>query len=361
MSAAARFCFLTERQVGIGSAAAALEPYLRSRPNVHWADITYFEPDGVLERFDRWHRLGVVRGLLQSGAALRSGPFDALFFLTHNPAVLRQDALARTPTLLWTDVTPSLLDAQAQHYDHVVTGSRVLQRFKHEMVRRTFQRAALCVGWSAWAQRSFVADYGVPEANTRVVPPGIDLGRWRLAPERAPNPLPRLLFVGGHFARKGGRLLLDVFRERLRGRCELDLVTRDDVAEEPGVRVHRGLNAGTPELLALYAGADVFVLPTRGDCFSIASIEAMATGLPVVVSAVGGIPEIVEEGKSGHLIAPDDATGLIAALEPLLGDAGRRAAFGRRGRELAETRFDAQKNSEQLFLLLTEIAQRPRQ
>src|SRR5262249_37290531 len=153
--------------------------------------------------------------------------------------------------------------------------------------------------------------------------------------------LPRLLFVGGHFARKGGRLLLDVFRERLRGRCELDLVTRDDVPEEPGVRVHRGLQAGTPELLALYAGADVFVLPTRGDCFSIASIEAMATGLPVVVSAVGGIPEIVEEGESGHLIAPDDASGLIAALESLLSEPGRRAAFGRRGRQLAETRFDA--------------------
>lgn len=359
MSAEPRFCFLTERQVGIGSAAGALEPYIRARPNVDWTDVTYFEPDGMIERFDRGRRLGVLRGLLQTRAALRRGPFDALFFLTHNPAVLRQDALARTPTVLWTDVTPSLLDEQAQHYDHAVTGSRVLQRFKHELVRRTFRRAALCVGWSAWAQRSFVADYGVPEANTRVVPPGIDLQRWRLAPERAPNPLPRLLFVGGHFMRKGGSLLLDVFRARFRGRCELDLVTRDAVPEEPGVRVHRGLEAGQPALLALYAGADVFVLPTRGDCFSIASIEAMATGLPVIVSAVGGIPEIVEEGRSGHLIAPDDASGLIAALESLVSDANRRAAFGRRGRELAQARFDARANSERLLSLLTEIA-RPR-
>jgi glycosyltransferase involved in cell wall biosynthesis len=314
------------------------------------------QPGGLIERFDRWQRAGVLRGMLQTQAALSHGPFDALFFLTHNPAVLRQDAVARTPTLLWTDVTPSLLDEQAEHYDHGVSRSLLVQRFKHALVRRTFQRAALCVGWSTWAQRSFVADYGVREENTRVVPPGVDLARWPLPPPRAPNALPRLLFVGGHFGRKGGPLLLDVFRSRLRGRCELDLVTRDAIAEEPGVRVHRGIQAGTPELLALYANADVFVLPTRGDCFSIASIEAMAMGLPVVVSAVGGISEIVEEGKSGHLIAPDDGAGLLAALEPLLADATKRAAFGRRGRALAETRFDAKTNAERLLELLAGIA-----
>jgi glycosyltransferase involved in cell wall biosynthesis len=323
---------------------------------VHWQDITYVQPGGLIERFDRWHRAGVLRGMLQTQAALRNGPFDALFFLTHNPAVLRQDAVSRTPTLLWTDVTPSLLDEQAEHYDHGVSRSQLVQRFKHALVRRTFQRAALCVGWSAWAQRSFVADYGVREENTRVVPPGVDLARWPLPAARPANELPRLLFVGGHFGRKGGPLLLDVFRARLRGRCELDLVTRDAVPEEPGVRVHRGIHAGTPELLALYANADVFVLPTRGDCFSIASIEAMAMGLPVVVSAVGGIPEIVEEGKSGHLIAQGDSASLVAALEALLADGERRTSYGRRGRVLAETRFDAKTNGERLLDLLAGIA-----
>ncbi|HMI92338.1 MAG TPA: glycosyltransferase family 4 protein, partial [Polyangiales bacterium] len=153
-----------------------------------------------------------------------------------------------------------------------------------------------------------------------------------------------------------GDLLLDVFRSQLRGRCELDLVTRDPVPEEPGVRVHRGMQPGSPELLALYAGADLFVLPTRGDCFSIASIEAMAMGLPVVVTAVGGIPEIVEEGQSGHLIAPNDPRALLAALAPLLADGQRRNAFGRRGRALVEERFDSRKTSERMLQLLREIS-----
>jgi hypothetical protein len=351
-----RFCILTERQVGIGSAAAALEPHLRARPDVVWADITYVKEGGWVERLDRWQRGGPLRGFLQTGAALRQGPFDALFFLTHNPAVFRQQEIGRTPTLLWTDVTPKLLDAQAALYAHDVDRSRAVRKLKHELVRRTFQRAALCVGWSSWAQRSFIADYGVPEEKTRVVPPGIDLARWQLPATRANEALPRVLFVGGHFTRKGGDVLLDVFRKHLRGRCELDLVTRDPVPEEPGVRVHRGMHAGTPELLALYAGADLFALPTRGDCFSIASIEAMAMGLPVIVTGVGGIPEIVEEGKSGHLIASDDARGLLAALEPLLADAGKRSAFGQRGRALVEERFDSRKTSDRMLQLLREIS-----
>lgn len=353
---APRFCILTERQVGIGSAAAALEPHLRSRPDVVWADVTYVEPGGWIERLDPGKRAGPLRGFLQTGAALRQGPFEALFFLTHNPAVLRQRVISRTPTLLWTDVTPVLLDAQAELYAHGVDRSQAIRLVKHALVRRTFQRAALCVGWSSWAQRSFITDYGVPEAKTRVVPPGIDLTRWQLPEQKQDHALPRLLFVGGHFVRKGGDLLLDVYRSQLRGRCELDLVTRDPIAEEPGVRVHNGLDAGTPELLALYAAADAFVLPTRGDCFSIASIEAMAMGLPVIVSGVGGIPEIVAEGESGHLIAPGDGRALLAAISPLLDDGARRRAFGRRGRELVEQRFDARKTSERMLQLLGEIS-----
>ena len=355
---AARFGIITERQVGIGSAAGALEPHLRSRSDVVWTDVTYVQEGGWIERLDRKQRAGTLRGYLQTDAALRAGPYDALMFLTHNPAVLHQRALGRTPALLWTDVTPLLLDGQAAHYAHQVDRSQAVRAVKHALVQRTFRRAALCVGWSRWAQRSFIDDYGVPESKTRVVPPGIELERWQLPVVKPVNPLPRVLFVGGHFTRKGGDLLLDVYRQHLRGRCELDLVTRDEVAEEPGVRVHRGMQPGSPELLALYRAADLFALPTLGDCFSIASIEAMAMGLPVIVSAVGGIPEIVEEGTSGHLIAPGDGRALLAALEPLLADRERRAAFGKRGRELVEQRFDSRKTSERLLQLLREISGR---
>jgi glycosyltransferase involved in cell wall biosynthesis len=164
------------------------------------------------------------------------------------------------------------------------------------------------------------------------------------------------LFVGGHFQRKGGDLLLDVFRAHLRGRATLELVTRDAIADEAGVRVHRGLTPESPQLRELYRDASVFVLPTRGDCFSIASMEAMATGLPVVVSDVGGIAEIVEEGRSGYLMPVNDGRALRESLERLLADAERRRAFGARGRELVNERFDAEKTARQLLEIMTEVA-----
>jgi len=337
---------------------------LRSRSNVAWTDVTYVLLGGSLERLPFRKRVfGTMRGYLQTSNALRAGPFDALFFLTHNPAVLHQKHILQTPTLLWTDVTPALLDAQAEQYDHPVDEIWPVRALKRTMVRRTFHRAALCVAWSEWARRSFVTDYDVPESKTRVVPPGVDLSRWTLPAKNRPinggdasnGAKPRLLFVGGDLERKGGDLLLDIYRRHFRKSCNLDIVTRDPVPEEEGVRVHRGVTAGSARLLELYRSASAFVLPTLGDCFSIATLEAMAMDLPVVVSSVGGIPEIIEGGQNGFLIKPGAGRELREALEVLTTDPARRRAMGARGRAMVEERFDAKKTADRLLELMAGI------
>jgi glycosyltransferase involved in cell wall biosynthesis len=279
-------------------------------------------------------------------------------FLTHNPAVLWPLHVRRTPTLLWMDVTPVQLDALADTYGHPVSGNRAARFVKHALVGRALRTAALCVAWSNWVRRSLVADYDVSEWRTLVVPPGIELSRWKM-PQRDPftgkGGLPRLLFVGGDFRRKGGDVLLEVFRARLRGRCVLDIVTRDPVPAEDGVRVHRRLSAGSPELVALYREASVFVLPTRGDCTPIAVIEAMAMGLPVVASKLAGIPELIEDGRSGHLVTPGEAGALGVALDSLVADDSKRRRMGARGRAIVEARHDARRTTERLFELAESI------
>ena len=353
-------CFLVERQVGIGSAARAIEPHIRARPGVTWVDITYWKERGLIERLPLGSSGSVLRGFLQARTVLRRARFDALFFLTHNPAVFQQRYLRRTPTVLWTDVTPLQLDAQAHLYGHPTTSASSAQTLKERLVRRTFHRAAMCIGWSEWARASFSRDYGVPDDRTAVVAPGVDLSEWTLPASRRLRDGPaRLLFVGGDFVRKGGDLLLDVFRAHLRGRCELHLVTRDAVPDEPGVRVYRGLTSGSPQLRQLYADADAFVLPTRGDCFSIATIEAMATGLPVVVSGIAGIPEIVDPQESGYLVAPDDGGSLRTAIEALIADPERCRAMGARGRDLVERHFDSRKTADRIMGLLAAASSHP--
>jgi glycosyltransferase involved in cell wall biosynthesis len=104
-----------------------------------------------------------------------------------------------------------------------------------------------------------------------------------------------------------------------------------DVVELAGER------GDVPKLLA---AADVFVLSSRSECMPISVLEAMAAGLPIVASAVGGLPEMVVDGETGYLVAPGDATALGDALARLVADPRLRVRMGESGRRRALARFD---------------------
>ena len=100
-----------------------------------------------------------------------------------------------------------------------------------------------------------------------------------------------------------------------------------------------GARQGT-ELEAYFAAADVFVLPTRADTYSMVALEAMAMGLPVITTNVGGIPDIVVEGETGYLLQVDDRTRLRERLRALRANRPLRLAMGAKGRIRAEQRFN---------------------
>lgn len=87
-----------------------------------------------------------------------------------------------------------------------------------------------------------------------------------------------------------------------------------------------------PSLAEALARADVACVPSRWESFGYAALEAMRAGLPVVASDVDGLRELVQDGVSGLLVAPEDAPGLAAALDRLAGDPELRAALGGAGR-----------------------------
>jgi len=103
------------------------------------------------------------------------------------------------------------------------------------------------------------------------------------------------------------------------------------------------------EGLRLYAECDAFVLPTRADCLPLVCLESLAAGLPLVASKVGGIPDCVREGETGHLIEMDDAAALGDVLEALAADPARRKRMSSAARAEAERRYDARKTARDLF------------
>ena len=120
------------------------------------------------------------------------------------------------------------------------------------------------------------------------------------------------------------------------GTCREDLLT---LARELGVLENIDFLGHRDDVSAVLSQADIFVLPSRSEAFPNAIMEAMATGLPVVASNVGGIPELVEDGRTGHLVQPGDATALADSVIALLQQPQRLEEFGRAGRSKVEQSY----------------------
>lgn len=128
------------------------------------------------------------------------------------------------------------------------------------------------------------------------------------------------------------------------------------VAREHGVagRVHMlGQRADVPRILDTL---DLFAHPSRAEPFSLAILEAMAHGLPVVAWREGGPAELVVDGETGILVEPMDVDGLTRALERLLADQPLRAALGKAGRKRARATFSPEVVGASFLRLLRQVA-----
>ena len=312
-----------------------------------WAVIEWWHDTGRLERLPGVPHL--IKARLRSRLELRAGlgdrPLDALFVAAMAVFYGTERRLTRQPYFVTTDTTPLQQVPFRALYGRRPIRLPFLEPLKHAVYRRQYAGARAIFPWSTWAAASFAEDYGVDPARLHVVPPGVDLAKWTFPPRVADDGPVNILFVGGDFYRKGGDLLLD-WAERTRlGNWRLHLVTRDPVRRShANVRVHHGLTPNDPRLLELYRAAHVFALPTRADCYSIATIEAMAAGLPAVLSTIGGTGDILRDGETGFQIPPGDADALAARLDDLVSEPAARVRMGLAARADAEARYDARKN-----------------
>lgn len=150
------------------------------------------------------------------------------------------------------------------------------------------------------------------------------------------------LFVGSGFARKGLAAAIDALALADRGSFRLLVVGRDREqahfeaqARTRGVSDRVRFVGGRDDVRPLYAAADCFILPTRYDPFPNTALEALAMGLPVIVSTRCGAAEVVRNGANGWVCEPDDAPG-IARLMRSADEATRSDTMEQAARNTAE-------------------------
>lgn len=173
-----------------------------------------------------------------------------------------------------------------------------------------------------------------------------------------------ILCIAEHNDKKGIDILLRAFAGVLETEADLTLTLvgdgplraeHDALAADLGIgrRVTCYRTRTRGEIGALLRACDAFVLPSRAEPFGIVLLEAMAFGRPVVASAVGGIPEVVEPERSGILVPPDDVEALGAALRRVLVSRDLRQRLGEGGIQRVNAHFRAEHNGaryEELFV-----------
>ena len=215
---------------------------------LRYVEITPYKPGGIIERLPllSGRSKGSLRSIVCAAPLFWQGPVDVFWTQADTalfPVFSTRARLFNIPWALSTDATTAQVESFPEYGMRTLDGHVSLKhRLRNKVATYCYQHAALLLPWSHWAAEAIIREYAVPAERVHVVPPGVDLRLWPQRAQRAEQAhLPRLLFVGGDFERKGGPLLLDVFRAHFRGRCELHLVTKGDVAPEDGVFVYSDL------------------------------------------------------------------------------------------------------------------------
>jgi glycosyltransferase involved in cell wall biosynthesis len=223
-------------------------------------------------------------------------------------------------------------------------------RWLHLRKRGVHRMATHLVANSEAGRRDLYQTYGEPPERVTIWPYFLPDPLAGQSPRPKANATPRLVVCAGRlFASKGQDVLLrampQVFERAGAVRLELlgdgpERLALERLAADLGVSEwcdFRG-QASRATVLERMAAADVVVVPSRDEAFGIVNVESLAVGTPVVASRVGGISEIVRDGRDGFLVAPDDPAALADRLSMLLCDANlRRTMAGSARRRFVDT------------------------
>ena len=308
---------------------------------------------GALRRFA--HVPAELAFCLAATAALRSlaarGELDLVLFHSHAAAAVAIPRLRRHRHLRFAMLTHGdIFERPAGTYDPRLTA------FYRAVTPRAYRACDLVVALSPdmreWALRG-----GASADRVLVLPNGVDTSDLGMPPEALSEPMEpdspaplRVLYVGRLAAEKGVGVLLEALARLHEGgvpfRASIVGAGPDSASHATFVARHGlggvvEMKGAVPraQLATHYRGAHVVCVPSLSDPLPTVVLEALALGRPVLGTAVGGIPFLVEDGVNGLLVPPGDAAALAAGLDRLARDPALCASLAGRARESVYPRY----------------------
>lgn len=210
--------------------------------------------------------------------------------------------------------------------------------------KKTFENAGIIIANSNMVKDDIIRNYSIPPEKISVIYNGVDLQRFRPADaekkEGAKSSIGLqgmkvILFVGADLDRKGLPVLLKAFSAmkekgvRLVAAGKKPKSRHISMAKKLGIEKDVIFRGPEKDVTKLYAAADIFVLPTIYDPFSNATLEAMASGLPVITTSGNGVSELIDNGVEGYVVdSPADPDILAKKISAALSgnkDMGKNA------------------------------------
>lgn len=243
---------------------------------------------------------------------------------------------------------PVIVGSEVNIYEH--------KRRLHAWAERWLMHGTDAVVVSAEAVREFyVGQIGAERSKIDVIYNAVDWSQLKTTAGRdewrASLGIPAAAPLAGIIARlteqKAHRVLFEAMA-RHAGLADVHLLVigdgelRDELhrrVESLGLQTRVHFAGARRDVGNVLASIDVFVMPSLWEGLPLALVLAMGAGLPVVSTAVAGIPEVVVNGERGLLVAPGDVDGLAAALARVFGDAAERARLGKAARDFVRPRF----------------------
>ncbi|BCM89960.1 D-inositol-3-phosphate glycosyltransferase [Abditibacteriota bacterium] len=237
------------------------------------------------------------------------------------------------------------LDVTGPAYQRDLLHRQISSRKRWDDERRIYDAADLCVTMSSWIADSLHRDFQVPWEQICVSVPAVAINPSPKAkPERKAGHLPRILFCGNDWKRKGGPRLVRWHQELWSQKAELHITsgTAPPLKNLPNV-FHHGVIPYDELVNELMPSSDIFCLPTHNDMSPFAVSDAQAAGLATVSSRIGGMSDLVIEGKTGFLLAPNDEDGFKKAITRLIDDSILRDNMGEAAKLHADEKLNASK------------------